>query len=369
MLYSLHPYLKYFALLGLVPWSESCAHSQFVQKLYSAFLIILNAVNFGISINFPQNSELFLSLMVNVIVFVAKIVCVAVIVLQMMVHYDDYFRFCMEIKYLGLRLQCELKIHVGRLKWQSYAKILALGIGCLVTLLPSIYVALNGSLLYFWSSLLSILIIRMQFVLMLLYVDLLGQHASLLGKRLQNVLECHLMGANCSLDSNANRLCSLDFLLALKQCHMELYHLFTHFNDLFGWSILGTYVVLFSDSTVNIYWTQQVLAEVYQYKYLYATFSVFLPSFVNILVFCRYGEFCQRQSVMIGSYLRNLSFHPSIGRETSYKDLLTEFIMQVEQNLLTINAEGFMNADNSLLMSILAAKVTYLIVLMQFSSV
>lgn len=297
MLYSFHPYLKYFALLGLVPWSESCAQSKFVQKVYSAILIILNAVHFGISIYFPQSAELFLSPMVNVIVFVARIVCVTVIILQVMVHYDDYFRFCREMKYLGLRLQCELKIHVGRLKWQSYAKILALGIGFLVTVLPSIYVALSGSLLYFWSSLLSILIIRMQFVLVLLNVELLGHHVSLLGIRLQNVLECHLMGANCTLDGNANRLCSLEFLLALKQSHMQLHYLFTHFNDLFGWSILGTYVVLFSDSTVNIYWTQQVLAEVYEYKYLYATFSVFVPSFFNILVFCRCGEFCQRQVI------------------------------------------------------------------------
>ncbi|XP_017116560.1 putative gustatory receptor 39b [Drosophila elegans] len=368
MLYSLQTYLKYFALLGIVPWSENSANSRFIQRVYSVFLIVFNIATFGFAIYFPQRSELFLSLMVNVIVFVAKIVCVTVIVLQMMFQYDDYYRFCMEIKCLRLGFQCELKMQVEGMNWRSYAKILGLGVGLLLTILPSVYVAVSNSLLYFWPSFLSILVIRMQSVLMLLYVDILGHHVNLLGKRLQDVLNCHLKGGNCILDGNCNQLCSLEFLLALKHSHMGLYYLFTHFNGLFGWSIVSIYVVLILDSTVNIYWTQQVLAEVYEYRYLYATCSVYIPSIIMIFIFCRSGEFCKRQNVLIGSYLRNLACHPAPAKEPAYNELLSEFIMQVEQNSLAINAEGFMNIDNSLLMSILAAKVTYLIVLMQFSS-
>ncbi|XP_016984057.2 putative gustatory receptor 39b [Drosophila rhopaloa] len=368
MLYSLQSYLKYFALLGIVPWSENCAYSRFIQRVYSLFLIVFNVTTFAFSMYLPPGKELFLSLMVNVIVFVAKIVCFTVILLQVMIQYDDYYRFCMEIKCLGLRFQCELNMDIGGLGWKSYAKILGLGIGLLVTILPSIYVAVSGSLLYFWSSFLSVLTIRMQSVLMMLYVDLLGHHVCLLGKRLQDVLNCHVKGGNCILDGNCKQLCSLEFLLALKQSHMELYHLFTHFNDLFGWTIVSIYVVLIVDSTVNIYWTQQVLAEVYEYKYLYATFSVFIPALIMIFVFCRCGEFCKRQNVLIGSYLRNMACHPDHAKEPAYNEVLSEFIMQVEQNSFVINAEGFMDINNSLLMSILAAKVTYLIVLMQFSS-
>nr|XP_036669685.1 putative gustatory receptor 39b isoform X2 [Drosophila suzukii] len=360
MLYSLQPYLKYFALLGLVPWSES-SHSQFIQRIYSASIIVFNVASFVTSIYFPQTSEPFLSLIVNIIVFAAKILCVIVILLQMMVNYEDYYVFCMEIKCLGLRLQGELKMHVGGLSWQTYAKVMGLGIGFLVTLIPPIYVSLNLSLLYFWSSLSSILIIRMHCVLMLLYVDLLGRHVGLLGSRLRNVLDCHLLGANCILDGDCNQLCSLEFLLALKQSHMDLYHLFTHFNNLFGWSILSTYVVLFTDSTVNLYWTQQVLAEVYDYQYLYATFSVFVPSLTIIFVFCRCGEFCKRQNELIGSFLRSLSCHQSSAREPAYNELLLEFIMQVEHNLLAINAEGFMETDNSLLMSVVIGCESYLL--------
>lgn len=56
--------------------------------------------------------------------------------------------------------------------------------------------------------------------------------------------------------------------------------------------------------------------------------------------------------MLIGSYVRGLTCHPTLQREPAYNDLLMEFTMQVEQNVLVINAEGFMNIDNSLLMSV-----------------
>ncbi|KAH8238907.1 hypothetical protein KR038_006194 [Drosophila bunnanda] len=368
MLYSLQPYLKYFALLGLVPWSEKCSRHQFLQRIYTVFLILINVVMFIASVAMPPVSEQFLSLMVNVIVFAFKIVAMTVVLLQMMIQYDDYYLFCMELKCLGLRLQGELQIPLGGLSWKCYTKILGLGAICLVAVLPSVYVSVRVGLLYFWVSLISVLIIRMQCVLVLLYVDLLGHHVRLLGKRLLDVLSCHMMDANCVLDGNCKQLCSLEFLLELKQSHMELYQLFTHFNGLFGWSILSIYVVLFLDSTINIYWTQQVLAEVYDYTYLISTISTFIPTFAIMFAFCRCGEFCRMQNMLIGSYVRGLTCHPTSQREPAYNDLLIEFTLQVEHNVLIINAEGFMNIDNSLLMSILAAKVTYVVVLMQFSS-
>ncbi|XP_020810771.1 putative gustatory receptor 39b [Drosophila serrata] len=368
MLYSLQPYLKYFALMGLVPWSEKCARYQFLQRIYSVFLILINVVMFIVSVAMPASDEQLLSLMVNVIVFVAKIVAMTVVLVQMTIQYDGYYQFCQELKYLGLRLQGELKIPLGGLSWKCYTKILGLGAICLVAVIPSAYVSFNVTLIYFWVSLLPVLVIRMQCVLLLLYVDLLGHHMRLLGNRLHDVLNCHMMDANCVLDGNCKQLCSLEFLLELKQSHMELYQLFTHFNDLFGWSILSIFVVLFLDSTINIYWTQQVLAEVYDNTYLIATISTFIPTFAILFALCRCGEFCRMQNMLIGSYVRGLTCHPTLQREPAYNDLLMEFTMQVEHNVLIINAEGFMNVDNSLLMSILAAKVTYLIVLMQFSS-
>ncbi|KAH8285779.1 hypothetical protein KR018_002893 [Drosophila ironensis] len=370
MLYHLQTYLKYFAFLGLVPWTDSCNFLQHLQRAYTVFLLLLNFVIFGITFKIAQEDEVFLSLMINVIIYISKIVATHVILLQVMFQYDGYNEFCMRLKYIRLRLQRDLNVFLGKLSLRCLIKIIALGIVCMLSVFPPIYVAIDKGLVYFWASLLSIVTLRLQCVLLLLYMDLMRNLVEMVAKRLKDVLDCHLRGTGviCILDGNCQKLCSLEFLLAIKQSYMEIHQLFTFFNSLFGWSLLSICVVAFLDSTVNIYWTQQVLSGAYDSKYLYATFAVVVPSFLLICATCRCGELCSRQNMLIGSYVRGLASNPQALREPAYIDLLTEFILQVEHNELHFNVEGFMVIDNSFFMSILAAMVTYLIVLMQFSA-
>ncbi|XP_022226602.2 putative gustatory receptor 39b [Drosophila obscura] len=370
MLYRLQSCLKYFAFLGLVPWTESCRPCQYFQKIYSLFLICTNLAIFFVEIEVPQKDSLLLSLLVSMIVFIAKITCMTVILLQLMCQYPGYYGYCEEFKRLRERLEVQLKMGALAYPRRRYIKIVVLGMASLGTMAIVIYTSFNARLIYVWSSLVATLIIRWQCVLLLLYVDLMGFHVELLGKRIRDVLHCHSMGGNCLPDGNCKQLCSLEFLLELKQSHMQLFELFGHFNDLFGWSILSIFVVMFMDGTVNVYWTQQVLAGAYEYVYLFASLSYALPSLALILAFCRCGEYCKWQHMLIGSHVRALAYTPAPqpSKEPAYTELLTEFTMQVEHNALAINAEGFMLIDNSLLMSMFAAMVTYLIVLMQFSA-
>ncbi|EDV31873.1 uncharacterized protein Dana_GF15565 [Drosophila ananassae] len=365
MLYALQPQLKYFAFLGLVPWSEN---GQYLQKAYSIFLILFNVGFLGCGIFIENNETIFLSVLVNVVVFVAKIVCSIIVLVQMIVHHNDYYRFCFKMKSIEQRIQSELKISGKRFKCSSIYKIVGLALMSIFGFIPSIYVALRLSLEYFWSSIMSLIIIRGQFVLLMLYIDLMSEIVYILENRIQTVLNCHILSGNCILDGNCKKLCSLEYLLSLKQSYMELHSLFIYFSHLFGWSILSIYVVMFLDSTVDLYWTQQVLAGFYDNTFLYSTCSGFFPAIVLILVFCRLGEQCRKQSLLIGSHVRGLTCNIHNLGEPAYIDLVSEFVMQVEHNALEINVEGFMIIDNSLLMSILAATVTYLIVLMQFSS-
>ncbi|XP_001356098.3 putative gustatory receptor 39b [Drosophila pseudoobscura] len=371
MLYRLQSCLKYFALLGIVPWTETCGPCQYFQKIYSIFLMSINLVIFGMEIHIPQKDSLLLSLLVSAIVFIAKVLCMTVILLQMMCQYEGYYGFCKELQRVRERLEVQLKMGALLYPRRRYIKIMFLGIASLGTMASLIYTSFIASLMYFWSSCVALIIIRLQCVLLLFYVDLMGFHVELLGKRIRDVLHCHSSGGNCVPDGNCKQLRSLEFLLELKQSHMEVFDLFSHFNDLFGWSILSIFVVMFMDGTVNIYWTQQVLAGVYGLVYLNATFSFSVPSLALIFAFCRCGEYCKRQQMLIGSYVRGLAYGtPSLqqSKEPAYTELLTEFTLQVEHNVLAINAEGFMVIDNSLLMSMFAAMVTYLIVLMQFSA-
>ncbi|EDV98951.1 GH13600 [Drosophila grimshawi] len=264
MLCGLQRYIKYFAILGLVPWSEKGAQQQ-VQKIYTMAIILLNnCMTFYVIVYAPPDVKILVSML------------------------------------------------------------------CL---------------------------------LLVIYAELLGYHVELLGERLQAVHKSRQLGTDS--------LCSLEHLLSLKRVYMELYHLFVQYNDLYGWSIVCIFVVMFLDSMINIYWAMQILNEVYEWPFLYLTCSSFLPLLILLFTFCRCGEYCKRQHILIGSHVRGLacaSQRQAASPPLAYNAVLAEFAMQVEQDALIISAEGFMDIDYSLLMSIFTAMVTYLIILTQFGS-
>lgn len=73
MLYALQCYLKYFALLGLVPWAEK-GNKQQLQKLYTAAIISLNiGIAFYIIVYSPPEGDLLVSMLVSCIVFISQI--------------------------------------------------------------------------------------------------------------------------------------------------------------------------------------------------------------------------------------------------------------------------------------------------------
>ncbi|ALC39252.1 Gr39b [Drosophila busckii] len=371
MLYALQRYLRCFAILGLVPWAEQRLQQR-LQKIYTIALIALHiGVAFYIVVQDPPEEDLLVSMLVSCIVFITQIVTMSVIELQAMCQYGRYYALCLQFKCLRLRFQCELQQTLKHLGWPSYVKFFALALLNVLSIVPSIYVVQHIDYIgYFWYSLGSVLIIRFQCLLLLVYVELLGYHVEQLQLRLQAVLNCRQ--SNSALDAKYEQLCSLEYLLSCKRAYMELYLLFGQFNGLYGWSIVCIFVVMFLDSMVNIYWTLLVLADIYSFVFIYMTISTFVPLLVLLFAFCRAGEYCRRQHMHIGSHVRALACTSQRLREPAihaYNSVLAEFTMQVEQDALAISAEGFMDIDYSLLMSIFTAMVTYLIVLMQFGSI
>ncbi|XP_032595314.1 putative gustatory receptor 39b [Drosophila grimshawi] len=364
MLCGLQRYIKYFAILGLVPWSEKGAQQQ-VQKIYTMAIILLNnCMTFYVIVYAPPDVKILVSMLVSIIVFITQTVTMTVIELQVMCQYKRYYEFCLHLKCLKLRFQCELQQPIVDLPWTRYIKFFLLGILNVLTLVPSVLVVLyNDYVGHFLYSVPSLIIIRFQCLLLVIYAELLGYHVELLGERLQAVHKSRQLGTDS--------LCSLEHLLSLKRVYMELYHLFVQYNDLYGWSIVCIFVVMFLDSMINIYWAMQILNEVYEWPFLYLTCSSFLPLLILLFTFCRCGEYCKRQHILIGSHVRGLacaSQRQAASPPLAYNAVLAEFAMQVEQDALIISAEGFMDIDYSLLMSIFTAMVTYLIILTQFGS-
>ncbi|XP_043864724.1 putative gustatory receptor 39b [Drosophila mojavensis] len=373
MLFALQRYIKYFAVLGLVPWVTENSPKQHYQQIYTLIIILSNIGVSCYKIIFqPPEGDLLVSLLVSCIVFVSQIGTMTVIELQVMCQYNKYYEFCLQLKCLRLHFQCELQQPIRNWPWIRYIKFYALGVINIIVFIPSIYVVLNSDYTgYFWYSLGAVIVNRYQCLLLLLYVDLLGYHAERLDERLQALHSYRQLGTQTILDIQFNQMCSLDYLLSLKRAYMELYRLFELYNSLFGWSIVCIFVVMFLDSIVNIYWSLLVLIKIYQFGFIFMTCSTFVPLLILLFTFCHCGEYCKRQHMLIGGHVRGLACAAqcqAVPPPLAYTAVLAEFAMQVEQDALTIRAEGFMDIDYNLLMSIFTAMVTYLIVLMQFGS-
>lgn len=273
-----------------------------------------------------------------------------------MFQYNRYYEFCMQLKGLKLRFQCELFQPIEGLPWIRYIKYYVLGVFNIVALVPAIYVILHNDYIgYFWYSVAAVVINRIQCLLLLLYAELLGYHVELLGLRLLAVHSSRLLGVYSVLDVKCEKMCSLEYLLSLKRAYMELYRLFGHYNGLYGWSIVCLFVVMFLDVMINIYWALLVVAKVYIFDFIYIAISTFVPVLILLFTFCRCGEYCKRQHMLIGSHVRGLACTSQRQAEPptqAYNAVLAEFAMQVEQDALIISAEGFMDIDYSLLMSV-----------------
>ncbi|EDW80395.1 uncharacterized protein Dwil_GK18679 [Drosophila willistoni] len=373
MVYTLSPLIKYFGVLGLVPWAEQPSR-QLAQKLYTFAIVLVQILSYALAMSAPlKDLDLPVSQLVSDIVFTAHMVTTSVILLQAMFQYEEFYDFCMELKSLNLRFQREVKVPANSLPRMRSLKLLFLGSASIFTLIPGIYMGIitNSYVGYFLYSLGSVLINRCQTVLLLINAELLTFHAELLCQQLQQILSCRQMRYNCILEGDCQRLTSVELLLSLKQAYMELYGLYNRFNALYGWSMLFIFVVMFLDSTVNIYWTLLSLSDAYSYVYIGISCASFMPQLALMLALCSSGEFCKRQHELIGSQIRGVSCALQVQKQSvhqGYSALVVEFSMQVEQDPLVINAEGFMDIDYGLLMSIFTAMVTYLIVLMQFGT-
>ncbi|XP_068159596.1 putative gustatory receptor 39b [Drosophila tropicalis] len=373
MVYTLSPFIKYFGVLGLVPWAEEPSR-QLAQKLYTFAIVLVHIFSYILAMSAPpKDLDLPVSQLVSDIVFTAHMVTMSVILLQAMFQYEEFSDFCMELKSLNLRFQCQVKVPANSLPRMRSLKLLFLGAVSILTLIPGIYIGIitNNFVGYFLYSIGSVLINRCQTVLLLINAELLTFHAELLCQQLQQILRCRQLRSTCILEGDCHRLSSIELLLSLKQVYTQLYGLYIRFNALYGWSMLFIFVVLFLDSTVNIYWTLLALTEAYSYVYIGISCASFTPQLVLIFALCSSGEFCKRQHELIGSQIRGVSCVLQVQKQPvhqGYNALVVEFSMQVEQDPLVINAEGFMDIDYGLLMSIFTAMVTYLIVLMQFGS-
>ncbi|XP_037817971.1 gustatory and pheromone receptor 39a-like [Lucilia sericata] len=153
-------------------------------------------------------------------------------------------------------------------------------------------------------------------------------------------------------------------LIVLKTCYNEIYATIQMFNAAYGWSLLASTAVFFVDFVSNSYWILlAVLSQGRDYYGLLQNAAFALLAFILLTLICWYAEACYYESRYIGCLISKLV--KPLGNKF-YNDLVSEFSVQTLHQRFIITAKEFFSLNLSLLGSMVAAIVTYLVILIQF---
>ncbi|XP_019895118.2 putative gustatory receptor 39b [Musca domestica] len=151
----------------------------------------------------------------------------------------------------------------------------------------------------------------------------------------------------------------------LKECYSETYALFQIINQAYGWSLLAITAVSFVEFVCNCYWVLLALiTQAYNYYSLFQNGCFAVLAFVLLSILCWLCETASYESRYIGCLISKLVKQP-LGNKR-YNDLVSEFSVQTLHQRFIVTAKEFFALNLGLLGSMVAAIVTYLVILIQF---
>uniref|UniRef100_A0A2Y9D4D2 Gustatory receptor n=1 Tax=Stomoxys calcitrans TaxID=35570 RepID=A0A2Y9D4D2_STOCA len=150
-----------------------------------------------------------------------------------------------------------------------------------------------------------------------------------------------------------------------KTAYNELYATICLINAAYGWSLLTLTAVYFIDFVCNTFWILVALLDVNRNYYVLLQNGCFaLLAFMLLSFMCWYCDKADYESRYIGCFISKLVKQP-LGNKR-YNDLVSEFSIQTLHQRFIITAKEFFTLNLGLLGSMVAAIVTYLVILIQF---
>ncbi|KAM7347537.1 putative gustatory receptor 2a [Cochliomyia hominivorax] len=149
----------------------------------------------------------------------------------------------------------------------------------------------------------------------------------------------------------------------LRLIYLRLWECYVCFNRMYSWSLLTLFMSSFFDIVCNCYWTFTAFykGQIFHKFVFNGATSASLVSLVYMLFY--FTDASENNSRYIGCLVSKLV--KPLGNKR-YNDLVSEFSIQTLHQRFVITAKEFFNLNLSLLGSMLAAIVTYLVILIQF---
>lgn len=197
---------------------------------------------------------------------------------------------------------------------------------------------------HWYFSLYSIFISRCEYLLYLLFVDLIRGRLNCLQDLLSS--STHVMFNEVIAKRSNNK--EIFVLRKLKKLYSLLWEISFKMNDCFGWSQLANVGVNFLTLTCNFYW---IYGTLYYQTNLFATESILCAvSPVTIsLIFYYECENCLKVSKTIGLYLHKMQKSCFMAQNRSFTNTLQQFSLQIIIQPIEFDAKGFFKMNYDLL--------------------
>ncbi|CRL06940.1 CLUMA_CG019782, isoform A [Clunio marinus] len=204
------------------------------------------------------------------------------------------------------------------------------------------------------------------------YVDLIKEKLNLVNNKLDDTIRRNREKMAFAIYTNKlqrfdqrieKRSSLYDQLMALKQVYGKIWDISNLINDCFGWSLLAIVTQYFIEFTSNGYWLFLALENLLDRSIAIQSLCSIFPIVIILTTMAYSCHRCSENSQQTGVLIHKIERDINNDLQNA---LIREFSLQIIHEPIEISANGFFNINFTLLGSMSAATVTYLVILIQF---
>ncbi|XP_005191420.2 putative gustatory receptor 39b [Musca domestica] len=358
------PQTKY----GSRRWKIGCT-------IYTSFLmVILSSICvLGVFMS-PLENDYIISWFVSAFVFVSQIFSHLVMMWECLAKQREHTEFLRLLDEIEVAFKLKLRTDIGRdLLAQKLRRILfsLAAISILGLIIFGIHTSFMDDQGYFWWALFAILAMRMRFLQLQMYVELLNHYLWSLNRKLQQVVCLKTEEEAQLLDVDYKQLETLEYLNHIKELYSSIYEAFHCLNEFGQASMFAVTASYFLDCTCHIYWCLLALDKLFPSASIVLSISTIIPLSLNSYKFCYTCQLVKQECRLTALLVTRLnvsdSNHNCLELQKNYKSLVHDFSLQLLHQRIVVTGKRFFNFDLQCIFGICVLIVTHLIILIQFT--
>ncbi|XP_061403037.1 putative gustatory receptor 39b [Musca vetustissima] len=237
----------------------------------------------------PLENDYIISWFVSAFVFVSQIFSHLVMMWECLAKQKEHTEFLRLLNEIEVTFKLKLRADIGLYAMTEKLRKILITLAA-VSVIGLIIFGIHNSFMndqgYFWWALFAILAMRMRFLQLQMYVELLNHYLCSLNRKLQQVVCLKTQEESQLLDVNYKQLQTLEYLNHIKELYSSIYEAFHCLNEFGQASMFAVTASYFLDCTCHIYWCLLALDKLFPAGSIVLSISTIIPLSLNSYKFC-----------------------------------------------------------------------------------